>query len=81
MGVLRAMPPTQYVFMQTAETLAAALILSPAMLLTFAVDGILSARFPRPVLGQPAAPIPQCVFAALSRRHEGSAPGKTTQHL
>lgn len=68
---LRKLSSARYVGLSTAECFAAAVVSSPALFLFYTVDGVLTARFPRPVLGAQPPPIPQCV--ALEMRGRGSS--------
>ena len=56
--LIRAMPVSQYVAMQTAEVLAAALCASPALAPFWFVNGLFSAKYPPTIAGMPAPAVP-----------------------
>lgn len=60
--LIRAMPTSQYIAMQTAEVLAAALCVSPALAPFWLVNGLFAAKYPATIPGAPPPPVPVCVM-------------------
>jgi hypothetical protein len=59
LAAIRKLSSSQYITAATLESFAAAIVISPAMFLWYTIEGAITARYPRPVAGAPAPPIPQ----------------------